>query len=314
MSGAQSSLQTVGNRPMLKVPTLVVVAMLLWQLPAAAQSPSEPPAADPSPWTFKLTPYAWLTFMSGQQTVRGRTVNVDTNFVREFSSSESLVPVMGYFEARWRDKISLFVDVLYANMTAGAGGTRNFFPEPGVAGWVAASTALNYETLIVEFGATYEVVKVGPTTTNGVGQTAFDFLMGGRYWLQRADLTLTLGGGVNVNTSDLQFSADGSRAFARSGNVQWVDPVLGFRVRHQLAENQDLSLEADLGGFGMGSRISAQAVGTYAYRFGRSGSVDWSVVLGYRALHVDYSRGSGNDLFRMNILQHGPIIGVNARF
>jgi len=252
--------------------------------------------------------------MSGQQTVRGRTVNVDTNFVREFSSSESLVPVMGYFEARWRDKISLFVDVLYANMTAGAGGTRNFFPEPGVAGWVAASTALNYETLIVEFGATYEVVKVGPTTTNGVGQTAFDFLMGGRYWLQRADLTLTLGGGVNVNTSDLQFSADGSRAFARSGNVQWVDPVLGFRVRHKLAENQDLSLEADLGGFGMGSRISAQAVGTYAYRFGRSGSVDWSVVLGYRALYVDYSRGSGNDLFRMNILQHGPIIGVNARF
>ncbi|OJU34852.1 MAG: hypothetical protein BGN99_32640 [Alphaproteobacteria bacterium 65-37] len=299
---------------MLKVPTLVVVAMLLWQLPAAAQSPSEPPAADSSPWTFKLTPYAWLTFMSGQQTVRGRTVNVDTNFVREFSSSESLVPVMGYFEARWRDKISLFVDVLYANMTAGAGGTRNFFPEPGVAGWVAASTALNYETLIVEFGATYEVVKVGPTTTNGVGQTAFDFLMGGRYWLQRADLTLTLGGGVNVNTSDLQFSADGSRAFARSGNVQWVDPVLGFRVRHKLAENQDLSLEADLGGFGMGSRISAQAVGTYAYRFGRSGSVDWSVVLGYRALYVDYSRGSGNDLFRMNILQHGPIIGVNARF
>ena len=138
--------------------------------------------------------------------------------------------------------------------------------------------------------------------------------MGGRYWLQRADLTLTLGGGVNVNTSDLQFSADGSRAFARSGNVQWVDPVLGFRVRHKLAENQDLSLEADLGGFGMGSRISAQAVGTYAYRFGRSGPVDWSVVLGYRALYVDYSRGSGNDLFRMNILQHGPIIGVNARF
>lgn len=299
---------------MLKVPTLVVVAMLLWQLPAAAQSSSEPPAADSSPWTFKLTPYAWLTFMSGQQTVRGRTVNVDTNFVREFSSSESLVPVMGYFEARWRDKISLFVDVLYANMTAGAGGTRNFFPEPGVAGWVAASTALNYETLTVEFGATYEVVKVGPTTTNGVGQTAFDFLMGGRYWLQRADLTLTLGGGVNVNTSDLQFSADGSRAFARSGNVQWVDPVLGFRVRHKLAENQDLSLEADLGGFGMGSRISAQAVGTYAYRFGRTGSVDWSAVLGYRALYVDYSRGSGNDLFRMNILQHGPIIGVNARF
>lgn len=297
-----------------KIPALVFIAVLLWRFPVAAQNPVEPPVEDPSPWTFKVTPYAWLTFMSGQQTVRGRTVNVDTNFAREFSSSQSLVPLMGYFEARWRDRISLYVDVLYANLTAGAGGVRNFAPEPGVAGWLAASSSLNYETLTVEFGATYEVVKVGPTTANGVGQTAFDFLMGGRYWLQRADLTLMLGGGVTVNTADLQVSADGSRATARSGNVQWVDPVLGFRVRHKLADNQDLLLEADLGGFGMGSRISAQAVGTYSYRFGRTGSVDWSVVLGYRALYVDYSRGSGNELFRMNIVQHGPIIGINLRF
>jgi hypothetical protein len=111
--------------------------------------------------------------------------------------------------------------------------------------------------------------------------------MGGRYWLQKADLTLNLAGTIGVNTADLQVSADGSKAFARSGNVQWVDPVLGFRIRHKLAEGQDLALEADLGGFGMGSRISAQAVGTYAYQFGSTGSVGWSVVLGYRALYVD---------------------------
>ena len=30
-------------------------------------------------------------------------------------------------------------------------------------------------------------------------------------------------------------------------------------------------------------------------------------MLGYRALYVDYSRGTGSDLFRMNILQHGPL-------
>ncbi len=210
---------------MLKVPTLVVVAMLLWQLPAAAQSPSEPPAADSSPWTFKLTPYAWLTFMSGQQTVRGRTVNVDTNFVREFSSSESLVPVMGYFEARWRDKISLFVDVLYANMTAGAGGTRNFFPEPGVAGWVAASTALNYETLTVEFGATYEVVKVGPTTTNGVGQTAFDFLMGGLEMtliISAITLVLAMAGGLIIALLDM----------SRFRALRWIGVSIGEVVRN----------------------------------------------------------------------------------
>ncbi len=286
---------------------------LLWALPVDAQN--VPTAAEPpAPWTFKITPYGWFVFVSGQQTVRGRTVTVDTNTVQMFSDSKSLIPFMGYFEARWRDRIGLFVDVLYANQTTGAGGTRGFSPEPGVGGSITASTSLDYETLTVQFGVAYEVVKVGPTSTGGVGQTAFDLLVGGRYWLQRADLILDLAGTIGVNTTDLEVSAAGSKAFARSGNVQWVDPVLGFRVRHKLAVGQDLTLEADLGGFGMGSRISAQAVGTYAYQFGRTGSVGWSAVLGYRALYVDYSRGAGSDLFRMNMLQHGPILGISARF
>jgi hypothetical protein len=284
------------------------------KVPTGSKSAAAPTEDPKSPWTFKVTPYGWYIFMSGQQTVHGRTVDVQTNTAQMFADSQSLIPFMGFFEARWRDRIELFVDVLYANLTAGAGGTRGFNPVPGIGGSITASTSLDYETLTFQFGAAYEVVKVGPTDAGGVGQTAFDFLMGGRYWRQKADLTLNLAGTLGVNIGDLEVSADRSKAFARSGNVQWVDPVLGFRVRHKLAPDQDLSLEADLGGFGMGSRISAQAVGTYAYRFGHTGSVAWSGVLGYRALYVDYSRGSGNDLFRMNLLQHGPILGISARF
>ena len=36
--------------------------------------------------------------------------------------------------------------------------------------------------------------------------------------------------------------------------------------------------------------------------------------IGYRALYVDYVQGSGNTLFQANILQHGPVIGVSAKF
>ena len=39
------------------------------------------------------------------------------------------------------------------------------------------------------------------------------------------------------------------------------------------------------------------------------GPVSWAT-----ARYVDYSRGTGNDLFRMNVLQHGPILGISARF
>ena len=85
-------------------------------------------------------------------------------------------------------------------------------------------------------------------------------------------------------------------------------------MRHRLAAGQDLTLEADLGGFGLGSRITAQAMGVYAFDFGRTGGVAWAGVVGYRALYVDYSRGEGNTLFQTNLLQHGPVFGLSARF
>ena len=42
--------------------------------------------------------------------------------------------------------------------------------------------------------------------------------------------------------------------------------------------------------------------------------VGWAGVIGYRALYVDYAQGSGNTLFETNLLQHGPLFGISARF
>jgi hypothetical protein len=35
---------------------------------------------------------------------------------------------------------------------------------------------------------------------------------------------------------------------------------------------------------------------------------------GYRALYVDYPQGSGNTLYEYDMLTHGPIMGITARF
>jgi hypothetical protein len=237
-----------------------------------------------------------------------------------FDKSQSFIPFMGYFEARHQDRLGLFVDVMYANLTAGSSATRNYNIQPGVAAGISANASVNYETLTVQFGAAYQVVKAGPDRSAegpgmaGVGQTAFDVLLGGRYWYQRADITLNLNGFLNANVPDLDVSLDRRKAVARSGVVGWVDPFVGFRVRHKLTPGQDLSLEADIGGFGMGSRISYQALGAYHFNVGTTGSVSWAGVLGYRVLYVDYSRGAGSDLFEMNLLQHGPLLGLSARF
>lgn len=325
MAGFRGIVRSVGSALMLGA---------LWgALPALGQTSAPPPASSspqarteaapqdpPSPWAFKFTPYGWLTFINGSQTVKGRTVTVDTNAFEIFSDSQSLIPFMGYFEARYQDRVSLFIDLMYMNLTAGKSATRNFTLAPGVTGSLAAAVSVNYETLTLQFGGAYEVARVGLDRgaegpgMAGVGQTAFDVLLGGRYWYQRADLTLNLNGSLNVNTPDLVFSADGTKAYARSGRISWIDPFVGGRIRHRLAPGQDLSLEADIGGFGIGSRISWQALAAYSFDIGKTGSVAWAGVVGYRALYVDYIHGSGSSLFEMNLLQHGPLFGISARF
>ena len=289
-------------------------------LPAGAQTAPAAETASVSDWSFNFTPYAWLVALSGSQTVKGRTVSVDTNVFQMFDKSQSLVPFMGYFEARYQDRIGLFADIMYMNLTATDSATKSYPIAPGIGVNLAAQGSVNYETLTLQFGGAYQVVKVGPDRSAegpamaGVGQTAFDVLAGGRYWYQRADVTLNFYGSLNVNVPDLDVSVDRSKAIARSGMVNWIDPFVGFRVKHKLAPGQDLSLEADLGGFGIGSRISYQAFGAYRFNFGATGSVAWAGVLGYRALYVDYSQGSGSTLYQMNLLQHGPVLGLSAKF
>jgi hypothetical protein len=37
-------------------------------------------------------------------------------------------------------------------------------------------------------------------------------------------------------------------------------------------------------------------------------------MLGYRALSVDYQKGSGVNRYEYDMLQHGPIVGLTVKF
>ena len=226
---------------------------------------------------------------------------------------------MAYAEARYQDRLGLFVDAVYANLTAGTSATRGF-PLPGISGSAVATASVNYELLTLQFGAAYEVARVGPDRgaegprMAGVGQTAFDVVVGwtvvvpaGRHdpelqWRRHRQHAQPFG---------LRQPQPGLRQL---GSIGWVDPLVGFRVRHRLAPGENLTLEADIGSFGIGSRISAEAQLAYGVEFGDALGVNWAGVLGYRALYVDYTQGSGSSLFEMNMLQHGPLLGVRGRF
>jgi hypothetical protein len=47
-------------------------------------------------------------------------------------------------------------------------------------------------------------------------------------------------------------------AIDSSGDLNWVDPLVGVRVRQQLASGDEFQLKGDIGGFGVSSKISWQ--------------------------------------------------------
>src|SRR5262249_35927501 len=154
---------------------------------------------------------------------------------------------------------------------------------------VDAALGVHVRETIAELGATYEIAKwqSGGFWGFGAGPTALDLLAGARYWRQDVDIRLALTATLDV--SGLVLS--GGRAIARSGTVEWVDPLVGLRLRHQLAPGQDLVLRGDVGGFDAGSTFSWNVVGAYSWQIAKQAGVTYSGILGYRALSVDFDKG-----------------------
>jgi hypothetical protein len=138
--------------------------------------------------------------------------------------------------------------------------------------------------------------------------TALDILAGARYWYQNMAINLA----VDLDLGDLPRS--GNHFVARSGSVDWVDPVVGARIRHELAPGQALILRGDIGGFDVGSKFSWNVLAVYSYDIAVRDGVTYSGVVGYRALDVDYEQGSGLRKYEYDVLQHGPLLGLTVKF
>lgn len=214
---------------------------------------------------------------------------------------------MGYFEAR-NGRFSVFSDLVYLKIGLNGSMTHSRGVDALNAS-VGASAGLKFEMFIAELAAAYELARWGATSAPGSG-TAIDIFAGARGWWQRADASLAFSGTVNIG--DLTRNADGT--LSASGNVGWVDPLVGLRLRHQFAPGVNFVASGDVGGFGVGSKFSWQALAALNYDFCVRNNVTWSGMLGYKALFVDYSKGSGVTHYEYDMTMHGPIIGVTARF
>lgn len=119
--------------------------------------------------------------------------------------------------------------------------------------------------------------------------------------------------GVRVNDLGVRISATDPRTgapVAARKSETWVDPLVGLRVSGPLSRTVDLAMLADVGGFGAGSDIAAEAWPTLGFRL--SDSVQ--AKLGYRVIYMKYDTGEGLRAFSFDVMVHGPTAGIRFRF
>jgi hypothetical protein len=128
------------------------------------------------------------------------------------------------------------------------------------------------------------------------GGSKADLIVGARFTQieSHLDLTVSTGGPLPGGTNSI------------SDEQSWWDPVVGFRLLFPLGERWVAVGYADLGGFGVGSDITTQALA----------GINWEMTkrfvakLGYRYLMADYS----DDGFVWEMATHGMYAGVGIRF
>ena len=262
-------------------------------------------------WRLSFAPYTWALGINGSVTAWGQTVGTDLSFI-DFLTKTSAFPLnfAGRAEAS-NGPFGVYGDLIWMQLRA-SGSTlqlRSPFADASVA--VSADGHLKLTMAIAEAGATYELARwkfLGATNSF----TSLDAYAGMRYWFADLDLQLDVAGAAASQL--LGLSQVGALGVAKSGALQWVDPVVGLRARHEFAPGERFETRGDIGGFGAGSAFSWEVYGGYAHDFEFNG-LKLTSSIGYRALSVDYSKTNSNGRESgVNAVLHGPVTSLGLRF
>lgn len=304
-------MRTVSKRLSLAALLWLAVSLILAGVPVAHAADKPPDAgaapADPDPWRIGFTAYGWLTNISGSAGARGQSVAIDASFIDIVQKSDSLGAFMGYFEAD-KGRVGLYTDFMWMKTGFGQAVSAYRNPLPGLALTVNGNAGLTTELAMVEVGGLYELQRWSGTERSF---TAVDAVLGFRYWNSTNSLTLDATG--TASYAPLGISASRRVGISLSTTMQWVDPVIGLRLRHEFSPTQGILVRGDVGGFGLGNQFSWQALGVYTHKWKRDG-YDLAAVVGYRAMGTRYSSGTGFDANSLDLVIHGPVIGFGIRF
>lgn len=258
--------------------------VILWSLVGAALlSPNAARAQEQSKkFELTLTPYVWLPSISGDIGTGPVTTSVDVCFTEVLQEATCVIGVFGRVEGWW-DRLGFYVDGGYTAIRVD-GSTP-----------IGTDVSVTSKLGIVDFGLLLEVADWQLGEKDSGSGLELDAYVGGRYMYV----------GVDV---DLQILPD------QSASESWVDPVVGGRVIWDLNRKWSIIASGDVGGFGVASDFTWEAMGYLAYKFPIGSKAEGALLVGYKAIGDDYETGSGLSRFEWDVVLHGPAVGLAFQF
>jgi hypothetical protein len=286
-----------------------IFAACVWLVPSARADGMDEPAPPRAPvggWSYQFTPYGWLPWLSGDAVIDGRAFKVAANPAQILENTEMVW--MSYMQAK-NGPLTLYTDIMYGDL----GSSKSLLSSASRAGAtlaIGAAVSADYQFWTIEFGGMYEIMKWRTRSHAASPDTVLELIAGGRYWRQQLDVNIALAGTASLDG----LTVSGNTALASAGVVEWVDPLIGARLRYVPAPGEEMFVRGDVGGFGAGSKFSWQLLAAYNWFLYRHDSLTLDGYVGYRALSVNYSDGSGTDRYVYDVVQQGPVVGVTGRF
>ncbi|MBK1792645.1 outer membrane beta-barrel protein [Persicirhabdus sediminis] len=231
----------------------------------------QPSYTNQSEWAYSITPYIWAAGLSGDVGVNGNIADVDASFSDILSNLEFAGFI--HADAMKNDKWGFYGDFQYLKINANGSASLP----------ISNSVDLDVTQIRFELGMKYRAYKTDRTT--------IDLLVGGQYNYLKNGLTLT---GPN------------RVVFKDSTSEDWIDPVIGAKWSYRMNEKWTAGLFGQVGGFGVASDFSWQAMATLSYDINEC----WSIIAAYRNQYIDYS----NDGFVYKTDTSGPVLGASYTF
>jgi hypothetical protein len=91
---------------------------------------------------------------------------------------------------------------------------------------------------------------------------------------------------------------------------QWVNPIVGLKLKQRLGGRCSFNFEGDIGGFGAGSDFAWNLFPTIGIDVSKHATLN----IGYRVLSEDYDTGSGNHYFKYDVITQAMVFGAAFNF